>query len=214
MQVSLKTSVAQISRAAQKIWIAQNLGELQPPSPQLVRLWYSLSSLHLTLVWRISVRELPVLKQQKTRLVSSLQVSANLTDSILPLTIVTAPWFYGYPTWPANPSDWLGLKLACGSFWLVREDSFACIKIFELFVLPKQFSFIKFHFQYLNKASNIELTRHQPLFRTSITDVTRKSKRAFSKYNMWKPAKVTTKKWTSENQETLKTTIINIPLSK
>ena len=39
--------------------------------------------------------ELPLLKQQKTRFVSSLQVSANLTDSNLSLTIVTAPWFYG-----------------------------------------------------------------------------------------------------------------------
>ena len=42
--------------------------------------------------------ELPVLNQQNTRLVSSLQVSANLTYSNLSLTIVTAPWFYGYPT--------------------------------------------------------------------------------------------------------------------
>ena len=33
MQASLKTSFAQISRAAQKIWVAQNLGGLQPPPP-------------------------------------------------------------------------------------------------------------------------------------------------------------------------------------
>ena len=31
MQASLKTSFAQISRAAQKIWVAENLGGLQPP---------------------------------------------------------------------------------------------------------------------------------------------------------------------------------------
>lgn len=30
MQASLKTSIAQISRATQKIWVAQNLGGLQP----------------------------------------------------------------------------------------------------------------------------------------------------------------------------------------
>ena len=33
MQASLKTSFAQISRAAQKIWVAQNLGALAPPGP-------------------------------------------------------------------------------------------------------------------------------------------------------------------------------------
>ena len=42
MQASLKTSFAQISRAAQKIWVAQNLGGLQP---RPVRLWASPSIL-------------------------------------------------------------------------------------------------------------------------------------------------------------------------
>ena len=37
MQASLKTSFAQISRAAQKIWVAQNLGGLQPHPPRRAR---------------------------------------------------------------------------------------------------------------------------------------------------------------------------------
>ena len=37
MATSLKTGFAQISLAAQKIWVAQNLGGLQPPSPYAYR---------------------------------------------------------------------------------------------------------------------------------------------------------------------------------
>ena len=56
METSLKTGFAQISLAAQKIWVAQNLGRLQPPlAPWPVHIWTA----H-TLAWqRVSIGERP-----------------------------------------------------------------------------------------------------------------------------------------------------------